>query len=87
MCDEQNTVGFGIPIGVHDMHGKPIHVGDTLRFDEREWGDNTTNVFTIKIERGEITKLGGGAGDLENWCEIILPWTDNMEAIAAHEGS
>jgi hypothetical protein len=58
----------GIPIGVNDKHGKPIHIGDTLRFDEKEWGAPRT--FTITLDKGEI--LGDGApSDWPEFCEII----------------
>lgn len=29
----------GVPIDMTDCNGKPIHIGDTLRFDEVEWGE------------------------------------------------
>jgi hypothetical protein len=66
----------GVPIGARDREGRPIHVGDTLSFDEREWGG--PHEFTIRIEDGEIVMSGGGASDLESWCTIVRRWDEGL---------
>lgn len=63
--------GLGVPIGVNDRNGKPIHIGDRLRFDEQEWG--APKEFIIELRDGQIHHPGG-TGDLSSWCEIIEPW-------------
>lgn len=62
---------LGIPIGLKDMHGTPVHIGDTLRFDEKEWGGPCT--FIIELNRGEI-EMCGSPSDISSWCEVIKPW-------------
>lgn len=62
------TSAVGMPIDREDKHGMPIHVGDMLRFDEKEWGAPCT--FVIEVKRGEITHPGC-CGDLDQWCEIL----------------
>lgn len=58
----------GIAIDLTDKHGDPVHVGDTLRFDEKEWGSPHT--FTVEIRRGEIV-VSGAPSDIGAWCEIL----------------
>ena len=65
---ETTSPWHGLPIDCNDKHGDPIHVGDTLRFDEREWGEPHT--FVIGFERAEVL-YSGGVSDLDCWCEII----------------
>lgn len=71
--------GRGVAIGVNDMHGRPIHIGDTLVFDEREWGAPLPP-FVIEIKKGLI-QHPGSTGDLSSWCEIIETW-DGKKVIA-----
>lgn len=61
-------LGIGVAIGLVDRHGVPIHIGDTLRFDEREFGEPHT--FTITLERGEI-EMSGAPDDMDQYCEVI----------------
>lgn len=68
-----------IPIGANDRHGTPIHLGDRLRFDEKEWGG--PHEFVVEIEDGELTCPG--KGDLSSWCEIISPAPTNHTITAA----
>ena len=63
--------GRGVPIGVNDRNGKPIHIGDTLRFEEQEWGE--TMEFVIELRDGQI-QHPGATGDLSSWCEVVKPW-------------
>jgi hypothetical protein len=80
--------GAGTPIGCNDKHGKPVHIGDTLRFDPNEWyrhkrfkaalrgepcAPEKDPLFTVRIERGEIY-MWGCPSDTESWCEIAIPW-------------
>jgi len=62
---------LGVPIGVNDELGKPIHIGDRLKFDEREWGEPLE--FTVELKNGQIHHPGAPS-DLTNWCQIIEPW-------------
>jgi len=62
---------MGIRIGVDDRKGNPIHIGDTLSFDAREWGEPMT--FMVTLEQGEI-RHPGSTGDLSEWCEIVRKW-------------
>lgn len=64
---------LGIRIGVDDCKGNPIHIGDTLRFDELERGEPMT--FTITLEQGEI-RHPGATSDLTEWCEIVKRWDE-----------
>lgn len=66
-----SPIGRGVPIGVNDRNGKPIHIGDTLRFDQREFGRQME--FVIELRDGQI-QHPGATGDLSSWCEIVKPW-------------
>ena len=68
-----STAGLGVPIGIDDVHGKPIRIGDTMRFDETEYGEPCE--FMISLENGLI-QHPGATSDLSNWCEIIKPWDE-----------
>ena len=68
----------GVPIGVSDRDGNPIHIGDKLRFDGREWGGPME--FVVALAWGQI-QHPGATSDLSNWCEIIESW----DAIAAEK--
>jgi len=61
----------GVPIGINDRDGKPIHIGDTLRLDQREFGRQME--FVIELCDGQI-QYPGATGDLSSWCEIVKPW-------------
>lgn len=65
-----DDVTRGMPIGITDINGMMICVGDTLRFDTQNWGQEKPPFFTIKIRRGEIVGLGS-AYDWSNLCEIV----------------
>lgn len=61
----------GVPIGVKDRKGNPIHIGDELRFDAMEWGEPMA--FIVVLEEGEI-RHPGSTSDLTEWCEVIRRW-------------
>jgi len=63
--------GLGVPLGVHDRNGNQVHIGDTLRFDEKEWGEPMA--FVVELRRGEIHHPGA-TSDLSEYCEIIKRW-------------
>jgi len=65
-------VGYGTPIDLNDKHGNPVHVGDTLMFDEDEWGSKF-KPYVVKIEKGEI-QLYGSPSDVPQFCEIVKRW-------------
>lgn len=58
-----------VPIGINDRHGDPVHVGDTLRFDEEEWG-GSDSTFKVELVDGEIVGKGV-ASEWNEWCEIL----------------
>jgi hypothetical protein len=64
---------LGAPIGLRDRLGQPIHIGDTLSFDETVWGGPCT--FTIDLEDGEV-QMNGGPSDMDQHCEIVREWDD-----------
>ena len=66
---------MGVPIGVCDRNGNPLHIGDTLKFDAREWGDDHC-VFEIRLEKGQIVHPGT-TSDLSNWCDLVRRWDDD----------
>lgn len=57
-----------IPIGVNDRDGVPIYIGDTLEFDEAEFGSRC--IFTITMKDGCI-EHPGTTTDLTNWCRVL----------------
>lgn len=61
----------GVLIDRNDKHGRAIHIGDTLRFDPREWGGDCT--FAIELKDGQISHPGS-TDDLDQYCEIIRYW-------------
>jgi len=60
--------GNGAYIGVEDCTGKPIHIGDTLEFDENEFGGKC--IFTIILKHGMVIHPGA-TDDLSTWCKIV----------------
>lgn len=60
--------GIGVHIGVNDRRGRPIKIGDVLKFDPLEWGGRMT--FQVVLEDGEISHPGTTL-DLSTWCTII----------------
>lgn len=61
---------IGVPIGATDKHGVPVHIGDTVEFDEREFGGPCR--FVIELRDGEIVHPGA-TGDLRSWCTVLKP--------------
>jgi hypothetical protein len=66
-------LGAGLWIGINDMDGKPIHIGDTLEFDEKEFGEEC--IFTLTLEKGEF-QHPGSVSDLSAWCKVIKPFCE-----------
>src|SRR5688500_13556602 len=62
----------GMFTGLYDRMGQPIHIGDTVRFDPKEWGNDETNVFVVRFEKGEL-QVNGTPFDMHQWCEVIQP--------------
>lgn len=62
---------LGMPIGINDRKGNPIHIGDALSFDADEWGEPME--FTVRLEHGQI-QHPGATDDLSAFCEIVCPW-------------
>lgn len=66
---------LGLPIGVNDREGNPIHIGDVLHFDPDEWGASN-HYFCIEFERGEVHG-DGTTSDWSEWCVIVRKWDAN----------
>jgi hypothetical protein len=56
-------------IGVCDREGTPIRIGDTLEFDEREWG-GPDNRFVVEWQPGRLLH-NGSLSDLTEWCRVV----------------
>ena len=66
---------LGLPIGINDREGRPIHIGDVLHFDPREWGSDDC-YFCVEFSDGQVRYPGGGASDLTAWCVIVRKWDE-----------
>jgi len=66
-----NPAWLGLPIDVRDRDGKELHVGDRVRFDEKEWGE--PHEFIIGFEAGEIC-FSSTADDLESYATLVEPY-------------
>lgn len=64
-----NTIG--LDTGIKDRNGNPVHLGDVLEFDEREWGGK--HIFTIEFEEGELNTI---PSDVSEWCTIVKKWNE-----------
>lgn len=71
--DYMNMGKVGNFTGIYDQAGMPIHLGDTLEFDSREWGG--VNIFQLLFEDGELS-IGFGVGDLTEFCTVIKKWNE-----------
>ena len=65
--------GLGVYIDRKDSEGNKIHIGDTLEFDEKEWGGPIT--FVIELSEGQISHPGS-TDDLSIWCKVIKKWDE-----------
>lgn len=60
----------GMPLGIKDRNGVPIHVGDTLEFDKEEFGREC--IFEMEWDKENCEPSHPGArGDLSEWCRVI----------------
>ena len=66
--NKSKQLGYGVYIGVNDVNGQPIHIGDHLQFDEKEYGEPCE--FVVELFEGELHYCGA-ASDLSNYCTII----------------
>jgi hypothetical protein len=64
---------IGCPINRNDHNGNPIHVGDELDFNEREWGEPMR--FVVQMKDGMI-QHPGAPSDLDSWCTIVRKWNE-----------
>lgn len=73
------TTGIGLPLGVKDRNGNPVHVGDTLAFDGREWGTADDYIYTVEFVRGEV-QVAGTVSDIPSFCRVIKRWDAPKES-------
>jgi len=73
--DLTHYIGRGTPIDLNDKYGRPVHVGDTLMFDESEWGGKF-EPYVVTIQKGMI-QLYGGPSDVPQFCEIVKRWNED----------
>jgi hypothetical protein len=75
----QITNALGIPLGINDCKGNPIHTGDELRFNHDEWYRGVQTLeqpemdFEITLSGGAIHHPGA-TSDLTSFCTIIRKW-------------
>ena len=67
----QNSA-VGMPIDANDKNGNPICVGDTLDFDEKEWGGEF-KPEQILIENCEVL-YSGSYHDFSQYRQIVKKW-------------
>lgn len=71
--EQLDLLPIGCPIGRKDHNGNPVHVGDELEFNEREWGEPMR--FIVELKDG-LVQHPGGSSDLESWCTITRKWDE-----------
>lgn len=64
---------LGMPIGLDDVKGNPVHYGDTLEFHASVWGNSDTNKYVLEFNKG-ITDCLGVPSEIPNHCTIIKKW-------------
>lgn len=83
------TTGIGLPLGVKDRNGNPVHIGDTLAFAGWEWDRATPNapdhIYTVEYRRGDIL-VCGTVSDIPTFCRVVKRW-DEKAADAAVKGA
>jgi len=72
------ATGIGLPLGVNDRDGNPVHVGDTLAFNGEAWwrghdGDRPDHIYTVTLDCGEIC-VDGTVGDIPHYCRVVKRW-------------
>lgn len=60
---------------VTDKHGSPVHIGDTLSFDAKEWGGKHVFVLGWDEEECELD-IGFPPSDITEWCEVVKRWDE-----------
>ena len=73
------TTGIGLPLGVNDRDGNPVHVGDTLAFLGSVWNrgveDPPDHVFVVRFDRGQV-HFDGTVSDIGDYCRIVKRWNE-----------
>lgn len=76
------TTGIGLPLGVNDRDGNPVHVGDTLAFDGREWTRTygaPDHIYTVEYSGGQVL-VDGTIGDIRHYCRVVKRWDAPKES-------
>lgn len=63
-----NSILHGYPLGIQDMRGCHIHIGDIVQFDPEEWGSDN-NIFKVEILKS--FELSRSLDDLQDWCIVL----------------
>lgn len=61
-----NTLGYWT--GLYDRKGQKVHIGDTLEFDQAEWGG--PNSCVVEFKDGELD-VPGCPSEVSEWCTVI----------------
>jgi hypothetical protein len=71
----------GLWTGLLDRHGVEIHLGDTLIFDEQEWGaPYPANEFVIEFKDGQLLTKGV-VSELRHFCTVTRKFDGRMLTI------
>lgn len=69
---------IGLNTGLKDRNGIPIHLGDTIHFIGKEWGDKEQEgkTWIIQFSEGEL-KIYGSLLNITDYCIIKKKWNDS----------
>jgi len=67
---------IGLPLGLNDCEGNPVHFGDTLSFDEKEWGGPCE--FVVEFINGQ-TSVCGTVDNIPEFCTIVKKWNADIK--------